>query len=44
MYKLAPKLCKYDVRIYFVNRVVNIWNGLRNDVVAVNSVSTFKAH
>ena len=42
-YKLAKKYCHLDCRKYFfVNRVVNVWNALPDEIVSSDSLYSFK--
>ena len=43
--KLFKSGCKLDCRKYgFSHRVVDIWNSLDSDVVACDSINSFKSH
>jgi len=40
--RLQKFRCKYDMRNFFTNRVVDHWNSLPNWVVAANNIIAFK--
>jgi len=40
--KLYKKPCRINVRKYFSQRIVSLWNSLPNHVVAAPSVNSFK--
>ena len=42
-FKTAKNRARYDLRQFFTNRIVNMWNSLPNEVVHAESTSTFKS-
>ena len=42
IHKLVPVRCEHELRFFFSNRVVAIWNSLPNSVVPAESVDSFK--
>ena len=44
VFKLDKSRAKYDLRKYcFPNRVVNVWNSLRDHVVLSETINSFKS-
>ena len=41
--RLQKNRARYDLRNFFTNRIVNMWNSLPNDVVYEESTNTFKS-
>jgi len=41
--RLQKNRARYDLRNFFTNRIVNMWNSLPNDVVHAESTNTSKS-
>jgi hypothetical protein len=43
--KIFKTGCRLDCwKFFFSNRMVNLWNNLRNDVIACNTIGNFKVY